>query len=129
MECFKNFFLSKMSIIVTAFCNYMVFGYFVAVISQCFIVFFSCFATLCGRWISIENVSVLPRLAPSQPDPFTINPTPPAAALNCCFFMHLLFFMWVRGVMVTGVGFEFRDRSSNPILCQITDGSLRRCLH
>ena len=28
---------------------------------------------------------------------------------------------WVRGLTITEVGFEFRDRSSNPIVCQIKD--------
>ena len=31
--------------------------------------------------------------------------------------------------MVTGVEFEFRDRSSNPIVCQITDESLRQVVY
>ena len=31
--------------------------------------------------------------------------------------------------MVTEVGFEFRDRSSNPIECQITDEDLRQFLY
>ena len=35
--------------------------------------------------------------------------------------------LWVRGLMVTNVGFEFRDRSSIPSVCQITDDGRLHC--
>ena len=35
-------------------------------------------------------------------------------------FALILEVSWVRGLKATELGFEFRDRSSNPIECQIT---------
>ena len=36
---------------------------------------------------------------------------------------------WVRGLMVANVGFEFRDWSSIPIMCQITGDGLRQVVY
>ena len=33
-------------------------------------------------------------------------------------FVCFLFLLWVRGLMVTNVGFEFRDRGSIPSVCK-----------
>ena len=38
-------------------------------------------------------------------------------------------FSCVCGLMVAKVGFEFHDRSSIPIVCQITDGDLRQIVY
>ena len=38
-------------------------------------------------------------------------------------------FLWVRGLMVSNVGFEFCDRSSIPIVCQITDDDHRKLVY
>ena len=39
------------------------------------------------------------------------------------------FSSWVRCLKVTKVGFKFRDRSSNPIECQIMDDGLRQVVY
>ena len=36
---------------------------------------------------------------------------------------------WVRGLMVANVGFEFSDRSSIPIVCQIMDDDLKQVVY
>ena len=50
-------------------------------------------------------------------------------AQNCEHLKMLCLTKWVRGVMVTDVGFELRDRSSNPSVCQITDDGLRQVVY
>ena len=48
------------------------------------------------------------------------NPNEPGIYnILLCFFLHST--LWVIGLKVTEVGFEFRDRSSNLSMCQITD--------
>ena len=36
---------------------------------------------------------------------------------------------WVLGLLVAEVGFEFQDRSSNLIVCQITNNGLRQVVY
>ena len=37
--------------------------------------------------------------------------------------------LWVRGLKFAEVGFEFRDQSSNPSVCLITDDGLRKFVY
>ena len=40
-----------------------------------------------------------------------------------------MYVLWVLGLMVTKVGFEFRDRNSIPSVYQITDDGLREVFY